>query len=140
MKTVDNKNLIVSGAHSLRVLNADKLVSLGVLQGGAYILTLENGTEFNAVPGSVQPSDTFEEGVFNKLITFRVGNVTPARTALLEALKVERLVAIYVDEQGNQKVAGSIDFPMAFTYTITGGLYECRLAGSGTIPNPYLMP
>ena len=46
--------------------------------------------------------------------------------------------AIYVDEQGNTKVAGDIDFPLVFSYTITGGLYECQLEGDNIAPNPYL--
>lgn len=138
MPVNDGSNLIVSGAHSLRVLNAESVVSMGVLRGQAHILSLDEGTELNAVPGSVQPSDMLEDGKYLKTIAFKVGQVGPTRTAMLEALRALPLVAVYVDEQGNTKVAGSIDFPMAFSYSITGGLYECRLEGEGTAPNPYL--
>lgn len=122
----------------MRVLNAKNIVSLGVLQGKAYILSLDDGVALKAVPGSVQPSDTMEEGRYIKVITFKLGQVGAERTSLLEALRVRPLVAIYVDEQGNTKVAGDIDFPLVFTYTITGGLYECKLEGSNIAPNPYL--
>jgi hypothetical protein len=138
MKLKDGSNLIVSGAHSLRVLNAKNIVSLGVLQGKAYILSLDDGTELKAVPGSITPTDTMEEGKCMKVIAFKLGQVSPERTAMLEALRMLPLVAIYVDEQGNTKVAGDIDFPLVFSYTITGGLYECQLEGDNIAPNPYL--
>lgn len=138
MKAIDNKNLIVSGAHSLRVLDATQVVSLGVLQGGAYMLSLDLGVELDAVPGSVNPSDTAEDGLFHKLIAFRMGQVSQERTELLQSLSATRIIAIYVDEHGKNRVAGSLDWPMTLTYSIASGLYECQLESRGLEPNPYL--
>lgn len=138
MEAIDNKNLIVSGAHSLRVLDATKVVSLGVLQGGAYMLSLDLGIELAAVPGTVSPSDIAEDGLFHKLIAFRMGQVSQERTELLQVLSVTPIIAIYVDEHGHNRVAGSLDWPMVLTYSITGGLYECQLECRGIEPNPYL--
>lgn len=138
MEAIQNKNLIVSGAHNLRVLNAAKIFSLGVLHGEADILTLDEGLELAAVPGSIQPTDTAEEGLFHKLIAFRMGQVTRERTQLLESLTADPIVAIYVDEHGRNKVAGNLDWPMRFTFSISGGLYECQLECRGLEPNPYL--
>lgn len=122
----------------MRVMNVNNMVSFGVFQGEAYILSFDEGTELKAVPGSVQPSDTMEEGKYMKVIAFKLGQVSQSRTAMLEAMRVQPLVAIYVDEQGHTKVSGSMDFPLVFSYTITGGLYECQLEGSDIMPNPYL--
>lgn len=138
MEAIENKNLLVSGAHSLRLLDAKKIFSMGVLQGAAIILTIDPGIEMKAVPGSVQPTDTAEEGLYHKLIAFRMGQVSRERTQLLESLTADDLVAIYVDEHGHNRVAGCLDWPMRFTYSITGGLYECQLESQGLEPNPYL--
>lgn len=139
MKTIDNKNLIVSGAHSLRVLDASNVFSMGVLQGVAYILSFDLGIELDAVPGTVIPSDTAEDGLFHKLIAFRLGQVSQKRTELLQALSATQIIAIYVDEHGKNRVAGSLDWPMVLTYSVAGGLYECQLECRGLEPNPYLM-
>ena len=139
MQAIQNKNLIVSGAHSLRVLNARKIFSFGILHGEAHILSLESGIELAAVPGSIQPSDTAEEGLYHKLIAFRLGQVSRERTELLQSLTADDIVAIYVDEHGRQRVSGSLDWPMRFTFSIAGGLYECQLECRGLEPNPYLV-
>lgn len=138
MEAIDNKNLIVSGAHSLRVLDASKVFSMGVLQGGVYMLSFDLGIELDAVPGTVVPSDTAEDGLFHKLIAFRLGQVSQSRTELLQALSATQIIAIYVDEHGKNRVAGSLDWPMVLTYSIAGGLYECQLECRGLEPNPYL--
>ncbi len=138
MEAIDNKNLIVSGAHSLRVLDASKVFSMGVLQGGVYMLSFDLGIELDAVPGTVVPSDTAEDGLFHKLIAFRLGQVSQSRTELLQALSAIQIIAIYVDEHGKNRVAGSLDWPMVLTYSIAGGLYECQLECRGLEPNPYL--
>ncbi len=139
MQTYQNKNLIVSGAHSLRLLDARKIFSFGILQGSAYILTTDLGIEMKTVPGSVQSTDTAEEGLYHKLIAFRMGQVSQERTQLLESLTADDIVAIYVDEHGRNRVAGNLDWPMHFTFSIAGGLYECQLECRGLEPNPYLM-
>lgn len=138
MEAITNKNLLVSGAHSLRVIPCGKIFSMGVVQGEAHLLTFDSGIELKAVPGSVQPTDTAEDGLYHKLIAFRLGQVSRARTLLLESLTAEDLVAIYIDEQGRNKVGGSLDWPMRFTFSITGGLYECQLECRGLDPMPYL--
>lgn len=138
MEAIENKNLLVSGAHSLRLLDAKKIFSMAVLQGEAHLVTIDLGIEMRAVPGSVQPSDTAEDGLFHKLIAFRLGQVSRHRTQLLESLTADDLVAIYVDEHGHNRVAGCLDWPMRFTFSITGGLYECQLECRGLEPNPYL--
>ena len=138
MHTYQNKNLIVSGAHSLRLLDVEKIYSFGILDGGAYMLTTDLGIEMKAVPGSIQPTDTAEEGLYHKLIAFRLGQVSRARTLLLESLTAEDLVAIYVDEHGHNRVAGNLDWPMRFTFSIAGGLYECHLECRGLEVTPYL--
>ena len=139
MEAIENKNLLVSGAHSLRLLNAKKIFSFGILHGGAYILTADLGIEMKAVPGSIQPTDTAEEGLYHKLIAFRLGQVSRERTELLKSLTADDIVAIYVDEHGRNRVAGTLDWPMRFTFSIAGGLYECQLECSGVEPNLYLM-
>ena len=139
METIENKNLLVSGAHSLRLLNAEKIFSMGVLQGGVYLRTIDPGIELDAVPGSIQPSDTAEEGLYHKSIAFRMGQVSRERTQLLESLTADDIVAIYVDEHGHNRVAGNMDWPLHFTFSIAGGLYECQLECRGLEPNPYLM-
>lgn len=138
MEAIENKNLLVSGAHSLRLLDAKKIFSMGVLQGVAHILTIDLGIEMKAVPGSVQPTDTAEDGLYHKLIAFRLGQVSRERTQLLESLTADDLVAIYVDEHGRQRVSGCLDWPMRFTFSMAGGLYECQLECQGLEPNPYL--
>lgn len=138
MEAITNKNLLVSGAHSLRVVPCGKIFSMGIVHGEAHLLTIDRGIELKAVPGSVQPTDSAEEGLYHKLIAFRLGQVSQARTLLLESLTAEDLVAIYVDEHGRNRVAGSLEWPMRFTFSVAGGLYECQLECRGLEVTPYL--
>ena len=40
-----------------------------------------------------------------------------------------RLVAVYVDENGNTRVAGSPDYPLSLSYVMEGGGFSVTLEG-----------
>ena len=117
----------------------NEIFNYGVVSGEAHILSLTLGTLIAAVPGSVTATDEAGDGgLYNKQIAFRLGHVSADRTRLLRSFTRERLVVVYVDDEGAVRVAGSLDCPMFLTFDISGGLYECNLSGSCPEPSPYL--
>ena len=57
----------------------------------------------------------------------------------LEALSGCLLLAVYVDENGNRRVAGSPDCPLRLSYSSGEGAYMCTLSGEGVSIDPFLI-
>jgi len=57
---------------------------------------------------------------------------------ILEGYKVSRLVAVYIDESGKQRVAGSPDWPLTLDYTTEGGVFIVTLQGEDVRPDGFL--
>lgn len=133
-------NLNVSAAHSLQLVPIDRLANFGQFRTSALLLFLGQPDDADAIPGSIRVTLTDEEGKFKKSITYKRRIVDPTTANLLEGYKVTRLIAIYVDETGNKRVAGSPDYPLTFSYTSGEGVFTCKLEGEGITIDPFLIP
>ena len=135
------KTTPITVPHCLRIYTLPQVPSFAVVDGMAVITTTEEPTvsEQDVVPGSLEISDTPDEyGNQTKQYAFRIRGVTPQRTALLNNLRNEWCIIIYHDESGNNRVAGSRDWPLSFAFHITNGGYLCTLSGQGTQHDPFL--
>lgn len=103
------------------------------------LVFLEQPDEAEAIPGSIRITTTSEDGVIKKSITYKRRTVDRATANLLEGYKVTRLVAIYTDETGNQRVTGSPDYPLKFSYTSGDGVFTCKLEGEGDTIDPFII-
>ncbi|WP_290452737.1 hypothetical protein [Duncaniella muris] len=93
----------------------------------------------NAIPGSIRITTSIEGGVIKKSITYKRRTVDRTTANLLEGYKVTRLVAVYTDETGNKRVAGSPDYPLKFSYTSSDGVFTCKLEGESLTIDPFLI-
>ena len=63
-----------------------------------------------------------------------------AKTAQLRLLASSGYyIATYTDETGQQRVAGSKDWPLSLSVEYSGGLLQCTLQGKGTEVDPYTL-
>lgn len=132
-------NLNVSAAHSLQLVPINRLSKYAQIKAGVMLVFLEQPDEAEAIPGSIRITTTSEDGVIKKSITYKRRTVDRATANLLEGYKVTRLVAIYTDETGNQRVTGSPDYPLKFSYTSGDGVFTCKLEGEGDTIDPFII-
>ncbi len=128
----------VSTCHSLKLIPLARLSRFAQIQSRVIILLLGEAIDAEAVPGTVKISTTTDNGKLKKKITFERSDVSEAVADLLEVYKVSRLVAVYVDESGKQRVAGSPDWPLSLDYTTEGGVFTVTLQGEDIRPDGFL--
>lgn len=129
---------IISECHSLELVPIERLERFARINSQAVIIRLRKADPAGEIPGTVKVSANTENGMIKKKITFDRAGVGPAATDRLKNYTVLRMIALYVDESGNRRVSGSPDHPLAFSFTIAGGVYQCVLEGSDTEPDAFL--
>lgn len=132
-------NLNVSAAHSLQLVPIDRLSRFAQIKTGVMLVYLSQPDNANAIPGSIRITTSIEGGVIKKSITYKRRTVDRTTANLLEGYKVTRLVAVYTDETGNKRVAGSPDYPLKFSYTSSDGVFTCKLEGESLTIDPFLI-
>jgi len=132
-------NLNVSAAHSLQLVPIDRLSKFAQIKTGVMLVYLSQPDNANAIPGSIRITTSIEGGVIKKSITYKRRTVDRTTANLLEGYKVTRLVAVYTDETGNKRVAGSTDYPLKFSYTSSDGVFTCKLEGESLTIDPFLI-
>lgn len=132
-------NLNVSAAHSLQLIPINRLSKFAQIKTGVMLVFLQQPDEADAIPGSIRVTSTEEEGKIKKSITYKRRIVDRTTANLLEGYRVTRLIATYVDETGNKRVAGSPDYPLTFSYTSGDGVFTCKLEGEGNTIDPFII-
>ena len=128
----------VSTCHSLKIIPLDRLSRFARIQSRVIIMLLGEAIDAEAVPGTVKISTTTDNGKLKKKITFERSDVSESVADILEGYKVSRLVAVYIDESGKQRVAGSPDWPLTLDYTTEGGVFIVTLQGEDVRPDGFL--
>ena len=129
---------LISSAHSLQLIPVYNIIHFGVVRSKALIRSIGTPDTLMVVPGTLRPGDSRNEDVYTKKHTFKLAGVSQNKTLFLENLKATPFVALYVDETGNTRVSGSPDYPLAFSFEISGGLYNCTLSGTGVDVDAFL--
>lgn len=132
-------NLNVSAAHSLQLVPINRLSKFAQVKAGVMLVYLQQPDEADAIPGSIRITTSEEEGKIKKSITYKRRTVDRVTANLLEGYRVTRLVAVYTDEIGNKRVAGSPDYPLKFSYTSGDGVFTCKLEGEGDTIDPFII-
>lgn len=132
-------NLNVSAAHSLQLVPINRLSKFAQVKAGVMLVHLQEPDEADAIPGSIRITTSEEEGKIKKSITYKRRTVDRVTANLLEGYRVTRLVAVYTDETGNQRVAGSPNYPLKFSYTSGDGVFTCKLEGEGDTIDPFII-
>lgn len=131
-------NKIHSSAHSLKLIPIYNILAFGIIRSKAVIKSIGKPDLLEIVPGSLKPADNRNEDVYNKKHTFKLADVSQTKTLYLDNLKTTPFIALYIDESGNERVSGSPDYPLTFSFEITEGLYSCTLSGTGTGTDAFL--
>lgn len=132
-------NLNVSAAHSLGLIPIDRLSRFAQVRGGVTLAYPGQPDEAAAIPGSIRITTDEEDGTIKKSITYKRRTVDRHTASLLESYRAARLVAVYTDETGNRRVAGSPDYPLKFSYTSGDGVFTCKLEGESDTIDPFLI-
>ncbi len=132
------EQLTVSVCHSLKIIPVDRLMRFARYHSRVILMFVGTPDDAAAVPGSVRISTATDKGIIKKKITFDRSGVSDSAADILESYKCQRLVATYVDENGNTRVAGSPDFPLTLDYTTGDGVFAVTLSGEDTQPDGYL--
>lgn len=128
----------VSTCHSLKIIPLARLSRFARIQSRVIIMLLGEAIDAEAVPGTVKISTTTDNGKLKKKITFERSDVSESVADILEGYKVSRLVAVYIDESGKQRVSGSPDWPLSLEYTTEGGVFIVTLQGEDIRPDGFL--
>lgn len=128
----------VSTCHSLKIIPIARLSRFARIQSRVVMMLLGEADDAEAVPGTIKISTTTDGGKLKKKITFERSDVSQASADLLEGYKVSRLIAVYVDESGKRRVAGSPDWPLSLDYSTGGGVFSVTLQGEDTRPDGFL--
>lgn len=141
MKT---KKTPYSDVHSLRLIPIDKLMRFALIQSRAFV-SIQNGDYYIPLtPGSftpdVQPEESEGGLIYNVGHTFNVPLVDIENEQLLSALSKQDLIAIYINEAGQEIVSGAEETPLALTYSVTSGKYQCKLTGIMEHPEAFYSP
>lgn len=128
----------VSACHSLRLIPISMLTRFVRVESLVAMVMLGKAVDAGEVPGSVKRTVTTENGVLKGKITYECSDVSDAVAVTLQYLKATRLVAVYVDESGNTRVAGSPDLPLSLEYTDRDGVFAVTLEGEDTRPDGFL--
>lgn len=128
---------IISTCHSLKIIPLSKITRFARI-GSKVIMQTEEPDNACAIPGSIKVAHSTDDGVISKKITFERRDVSVNTADTLNRYKASRLVAIYVDEAGNLKVAGSPDYPLSLDYTTGDGVFHITLQGKDTAQDAFL--
>lgn len=132
-------NLTVSTAYYLRIMPLSQIIRFAVVDAVARISYMPQAISAEAVPGSIAIATSEEGGIITKSISYKRSGVSPHVSAELERLRNVHLVALYFDERGNERVAGSPDFPLAFSFVTEDGVYSCKLSGKAIENDPFIL-
>lgn len=128
----------MSVCHSLRFFPHENIRRFSSYLSEVIMITVGHEYESMAVPGSLKVSDAADDGTHTKKITFSVAPCNEKIMQNLQLLSAMRLVAVYVDENGRERVCGSPSLPLKLSYTYEGGGCAVTLEGHDVAPNPYL--
>lgn len=90
------------------------------------------------IPGSLISSESDKDGQLSKSITFEISDVSPEIIETLQRMKYKKLVAMYKDEIGLQKICGTLDYPLSFDWSHGEGVYKITLRGEDKDPDHYV--
>lgn len=132
------EQLTISVCHSLKIIPLGRLTRFARFRSRVILIVVGSPDDAAAVPGSIKISTTSDKGIIKKKITFDRSGVSDSVADILESYKCQRVVATYVDENGNTRVAGSPDFPLALDFNTGDGVFTVTLSGEDTQTDGYL--
>lgn len=133
------KKQVLSSPHGLTLIPVSGVIRFARINSRTVLTVLGEKLDAFEIPGSIKTGNTIESGVFKKTISYERRGGSPLIADELEQLRHTRLVAVYMDEYGDRRVAGSPTYPLSLEYSSTEGGYAVTLTGEDTAADSYLM-
>lgn len=129
----------VTVCHSLKIIPTSQLIRFAQI-GPRTVMTFYKSEiqDPEVVPGTVLMTTDIDDGIYSRSIDFEITEVNVKTSEILSLLKNQRLIAIYKDESGNDRVCGSPGFPLSLDYHDAGGVYKVTLTGKGVTPDGFV--
>ncbi|WP_321517453.1 hypothetical protein [uncultured Bacteroides sp.] len=139
MKT---KKTPYSNAHSIQLIPVSKLASFAIILSKAYITYSTGNYNLDVIPGSlvpdVQEDKSGSQPIYNINHAFSVPFQCIENEQELRNLTKQDLIAIYTNDAGQLVVSGSEQYPLTFSYSLSGTKYSCKLTGKSTYTEAFL--
>lgn len=132
------KRTTMSVCRDLLLYPVTSVYTYSRIRSEARFGSFTGGIEADAIPGTITLVETEEEDVKNRKITYQAAEMTPEAADRLSQLKKCKLIAVYTDESGRRRVAGSPSWPTALDYTSVGGVNTVVLTYSDTEQDAFL--
>lgn len=133
-----NKNL-VTAVTGLKLVGLKDLQLYKRIRNRVVLAFIPGNLSFLSIPGTVLVASNQTEKGYEKSITFKVPSENYALADTLSAYEEMRIVAIYADARGEQRVCGSPEYPLRLRYTIQDGVAVATLTGTDIRDDAYLM-
>ena len=128
----------ITVAHGLRLLPLREVLAFASAFGRAWMVHSGHAIDSGAVPGSVTVSAAMDGRVYVKRINFQRKRTDRAGEYAYSMLTREPLLAVYIDEQGAQRVCGTAEYPLHLSMSPGGAVYDCVLEGRDTEDDRYI--
>ena len=125
-------------AHDLRLVDVEQVKMFYVANHMANVALYDKEADAVAIPGTVTVSSSQKNGLTANEITFQRSDLNADTLSELTRLRTRRLIAFYRDSMGNNRVCGSVTWPMALTFTTDVDGINVTLKGTSTGPDPIL--
>ena len=135
------KQTVISVAHCLVLWPVNDVLTFSELSNGVSMKTKGRGYDLGITPGSLTVSDKPDaKGIYSKKYTFKIPRPSAMVRAKIRLLATSGMyVATYIDDTGEQRVAGSKNYPLSLSYEYSAGVLLCTLKGKGTDADPYTL-
>lgn len=139
MKT---KKTPYSNAHSIQLIPVSNLASFAIILSKAYITYSPGNYNLDIIPGSfipdVQEDKSGSKPIYNINHAFSIPFHCVDNERELINLTKQELIAIYTNESGQLVLSGSEQYPLSFSYSLSGTKYSCKLIGKSTYAEAFL--
>lgn len=130
----------VSECHSLRIYRLGQVDLFARMDDRVALETQGESLDIGLVLGSVTAVSETKNGLIGKKISFETVSANYNLLRDLEMLKASKLVAVYTDGYGNERVCGSPDYPLSLQFDAGRHGYDVVLAGTDTSQDGFLIP
>lgn len=129
---------VVSECHCLQIVPLSRIISFARIQSRVHMMLMGEPVDMKEVPGTLKVTPSGDKGGIKKKITFERSDVSDITADVLEGFRFSRFIAIYVDESGMKRVAGSPDWPLSLEYTSADGVFSVSIQGEDVHADGFL--
>lgn len=129
---------VISECHCLQLVPLSRIIRFARIRSRVHMMLIGEPVGMKEVPGTLKVTPSGDSGRIKKKITFERPDVSDITADLLEGFRFSRFIAIYVDESGMKRVAGSPDWPLSLEYISGDGVFSVTIQGEDVLADGFL--